>query len=160
MGTPPVPLEMDAATGLPSKREAERAIRTALLAPAHKFLIVAVCSRVQAVKARLGYAVGDRILAALAEHFRKSLSAHDQVYRWQGPTVVALIERAESIDRIRAEIRIFADARLERTMEVGQRTVLVPISAAWVVFPVEPPLEVFLKQVDLFTAAQLPRETA
>src|SRR5271156_681973 len=42
---------------------------------------------------------------------------------------------------VRAEIRIFADARLERTLEVGQRTVLVPISTAWVVLPIEPPMD-------------------
>jgi GGDEF domain-containing protein len=160
MGILPIPVEMDAATGLPSKKEAVRAIRTALLSPAHKFLVVAVCSRVQAVNARLGYAVGDRILAALAEHFRKGLSSLDQLYRWEGPTLVALLERAESIGRVRAEIRIFADARMERTLEVGQRTVLVPISAAWVVLPIEPPMDAFLKHVELFTAAQLPREAA
>jgi len=155
-----IPSVIDAATGLPGKGEAERAIRSALVSPTNKFLVVAVCSRVQAVNARFGYAVGDRVLAALAEHFRKGLSARDLVYRWNGPTLVAVLERPERIDRVRSEIRNFADARLERTIEIGQRTVLIPISAAWVVFPIEPPLDVFLKQVDIFTAAQLPREAA
>jgi GGDEF domain-containing protein len=160
MGIAPAAPEMDAATGLPGKGEAERAIRNALVSPAHKFLVVAVSPRVQAVNARFGYAVGDRVLAALAEHFRKGLSASDQIYRWRGPTLVALIERAESVERIRTEIRQFADARLERTIEIGHRTVLIPISAAWVVFPLEPPMDVFLKQVEIFTTAQLPREAA
>jgi GGDEF domain-containing protein len=161
IGSVPItPAEMDTATGLPGQQEAERAIRRAVGSPAHKFLVVAVCSRVHAVNARFGYSVGDRVVAALAEHFRKSLSAKDQIYRWRGPTLVALLERAERIDQIRTEIRNFADARIDKTMEIGQRTVLIPISAAWVVFPVLPPLDVFLRQIEIFTAAQLPREAA
>ena len=160
IGSVPAPAEMDAATGLPGKEEAERAIRRAVGSPAHKFLVVAVCSRVQAVNARFGHSVGDRVVAALAQHFRKSLSVRDQIYRWTGPTLVALLERADRIEQIRAEIRNFADTRMDKTMEIGQRTVLIPISAAWVVFPVLPPIDVFLKQIDIFTAAQLPREAA
>jgi GGDEF domain-containing protein len=160
ISTVPIAPVIDAATGLPGKEEAERAIRRALGSPAHKFLVVAVCSRVHAVNARFGYSVGDRVVAALAEHFRKSLSARDQIYRWHGPTLVALLERTERIDHIRAEVRNFADSRMDKTMEIGQRTVLIPISAAWVVFPMEPPADVFLKQIDLFTTAQLPREAA
>jgi hypothetical protein len=71
---------------------------------------------------------------------------------------VALIERTERIDRIRTEIRSFADAKLERTIEVGQRTALIPISAAWSVFPVAPPWDALVKQLEGFTAAQLPRD--
>jgi GGDEF domain-containing protein len=153
-----IALEMDAATGLPGKAEADKAIRGAMASPTHKFLLVAVCSRVQAVNARFGYAVGDRVLAAFAEHFRKGLSVRDQVYRWQGPALVALVERAERIDHVRSEIRQFADAKLEKTTEVGQRTVLIPISATWSVFPLAPPLDAFLKHVEAFTAAQVPHD--
>jgi GGDEF domain-containing protein len=160
MGSAPIAPEIDAATGLPGKAEAERAIRRALVSPAHKFLVVAVCSRYHAVNTRFGYSVGDRVVAALAEHFRKGLSARDQIYRWQGPTLVALLERAERLDRVRAEIRNFADSRMDKTMEIGQRTVMIPISAAWVVFPVEAPADVLLKQIEVFTAAQLPRDSA
>ncbi len=160
MGAVPITPEMDEATGLQAKGQAERAIRRALLSPAHKFIVVAVCSRVQAVNARFGHAVGDKVLATLAEHFRKGLSARDQIFRWHGPTLVAVLERTERIDRIRAEIRNFADVRMDKTIEIGQRSVLIPISAAWVIFPVEPPADVFLKQMDIFIAAQLPREVA
>jgi len=74
--------------------------------------------------------------------------------------LVALLERAERLDRVRAEIRNFADSRMDKTMEIGQRTVMIPISAAWVVFPVEAPADVLLKQIEVFTAAQLPRDSA
>jgi GGDEF domain-containing protein len=151
---------LDEATGLPGKAEADRAIRAAVESPEGKFVVIAVCGRVQAVNARFGYAVGDRVLEAFAKHFKKSLSARDQLYRWQGPAVVALLERAERLDRVRAQIRQFADVRLDQTIEVGQRTVLIPISAIWSIFPLAPPLDAFLRQLEAFTAAQVPRDYA
>jgi len=160
MGSSRAPLTLDEATGLPGKAEAERAIRTALEAPKGKFLVVAVCSRVQAVNARFGYTVGDRMLGAFAEHFKKGLSVRDQLYRWEGPALLALLERAERIERVRTEIRQFADVRFDKTTEVGQRTVLIPISASWSIFALAPPWEAVMKQLEAFTAAQAPRDNA
>jgi GGDEF domain-containing protein len=156
MGSLKPEASVDAATGLPGKAEADRAIRAALEKPHGKFLLVAVCSRVQPVNARFGYAVGDQVLAAFADHFVQGLSARDLVFRWQGPALVALLERTERLDRVRAEIRQFADVRLDKTVEVGQRTVLIPLSASWSIFPLTPPLDTFIKQLEAFTAAQAP----
>jgi GGDEF domain-containing protein len=160
IGAIPLPAEVDAATGLPGKKEAQQAIQAALASPKGKFLVIAVCSRVQAVNARFGYAIGDRVLTAFADHFAQGLSAKDQLFRWQGPALLAVIERAERIDRVRTEIRQFADVKIEKTMEVGQRTVLIPIAASWSVFPIVPPRETLLKQVEAFAAAQTPRDYA
>ena len=158
MGCVEVKVDLDGATGLHGKAEADRAIRAAMESPQGKFVVIAVCSRVQAVNARFGYAVGDKILQAFAEHFKKGMSARDQLFRWQGPALLALIERSERIDRVRTEIRQFADLRLDKTIEVGQRTVLIPISATWSIYPLTPPLDAFAKQLDAFTAAQASRD--
>jgi len=158
MGCVEVKVDLDGATGLHCKAEADRAIRAAMESPQGKFVVIAVCSRVQAVNARFGYAVGDKILQAFAEHFKKGMSARDQLFRWQGPALLALIERSERIDRVRTEIRQFADLRLDKTIEVGQRTVLIPISATWSIYPLTPPLDAFAKQLDAFTAAQASRD--
>jgi hypothetical protein len=74
--------------------------------------------------------------------------------------VVALLERAERIERVRTEIRQFADIRFEKTIEVCQRTVLIPISAIWAIYPLAPPVDAFLKQLEVFTAAQVSRDYA
>ena len=73
---------------------------------------------------------------------------------------MALIERSERLERVRSEIRQFADIRLDKTVEVGQRTVLIPISAIWAIFPIAPPLDAFMRQLEAFTAAQTPRDYA
>jgi len=101
--------DLDTATGLPSKKEALKAIQTAVASPQNKFLAIAVVARVQAVNARFGYAIGDRVLAAFADHFCGGLAASDEVFRWHGPALIALLERQESLESVRREIRRFAE---------------------------------------------------
>jgi GGDEF domain-containing protein len=158
IGTFTAPVDLDAATGLPAKKEALKALQEALGAPQNKYLVVAVVSRVQAVNARFGYAVGDRVLSSFAEHCKNNLGASDRLYRWHGPAVLALLNRSERIEKVRTEIRRFADIKLEKTIEVGARTVLLPVSASWSVFALEPPLDALMKRLEAFTAAQVPRD--
>jgi len=146
--------DLDAATGLPGKKEAIKAIQTAVASPHNKFLAIAVVGRLQAVNARFGNVIGDQVLATFVEHFKKHLLA-DRVFRWQGPAMIAVLEREGRLDKVCAEIRAFADAKLEKTVEVGARTVMLPISANWTIFPVSPPVEALLKKLDAFTAAQI-----
>jgi len=150
----------DAATGLKSKEEADRAIRAASEAPEGKYLLIAVLSRVQAINARFGYALGDRILADFAVHFTKGLSPTDQIFRWKGPAMLAVLDRPGRVDAVRADVRRFADAKLERTLEVGQRTIHISTSATWSLIQVVSPFEDLMQQVEAFAAAQLPREYA
>jgi GGDEF domain-containing protein len=151
-------VDLDASTGLPSKKEALKAIQAAVDSPAEKFLVIAVVNRVQAVNARFGYAVGDRVLATFAEHFRNNLGARDQLFRWHGPSLVAVLERQGRIETVRTEISRFAEAKLEKTAEVGNRTVLLPISGTWSVFTVASPIDELLKKMEAFTASQVPRD--
>ncbi|HWY45862.1 MAG TPA: diguanylate cyclase [Bryobacteraceae bacterium] len=146
---------LDAATGLPGKKQAMQAIQTAMASPHNKFLAIAVVGRLQAVNARFGNVIGDQVLATFAQHFKEHLLASDRVFRWQGPAVIAVLEREGRLDKVCAEIRPFADAKLEKTVEVGARTVMLPISANWTIFPVAPPVEELLKKLDAFTAAQI-----
>jgi diguanylate cyclase (GGDEF)-like protein len=158
VGSVAAAVELDAATGLPNKKEALKAIQAAVESPRNKFLAIAVVSRVQAVNARFGYSIGDRVLSTFAEHFRVNLSAQDLVFRWHGPAVIALLEREDHLEKVRAEIRRFAEVKLEKTAEVGNRTVLLPISASWSIFAVTPPMDELLKKMEAFTAAQVPRD--
>jgi GGDEF domain-containing protein len=150
--------EVDTATGLPKRADAERAIQAACASGPGKFLFVAVINRVQAVNARFGFSIGDRVLATAAEHFHKNLSQEDELYRWQGPALVAILSRPQRLDEVRTFVQHFADAKLEKTIEVRGRTLLLPISVSWAVFPITSPADVFLKKVETFTAAQIPRD--
>ena len=152
--------ERDPVTGLFSRNEAELALRAAAADAEGKFLLVAIVNRVQTINARFGYAVGDRLMAACAQHYRTSLSASDELYRWQGPAFLAILGRQARIDQVRGEIRRFASARLEDAVEVGNRTVIVPVSSNWSVFPVSSPPEALSKKIDAFVATQVTRDYA
>jgi GGDEF domain-containing protein len=150
--------ELDAATGLPRKPQAERAIREALCSPPRYFVVIAVIGRFQAIHARFGEALGDRVLKRFKDHLQSRLAKGDRLFRWSGPALVALIERPDGLDKVRTEIRRFASAKADSAFEVGARSVLVPISAAWSVFAAQPTAEALFKQIELFVANQASRE--
>ncbi|MEO7145265.1 MAG: diguanylate cyclase [Bryobacteraceae bacterium] len=150
-----VAAEPDKATGLPNYADAQNAIRLAMVSPVRSYLVTAVVARVQAVNARFGYAIGDRLLNEFYKHFQSGFSPADRLYRWRGPVLVALIERDEPIDQVRAELQRYTGAKHEATLEIGSRSVLMPISAGWSVFPVAPPFESLIQKIESFLATQL-----
>lgn len=154
------PKEVDTVSGLPSKGEAERALRSVAAAPEGKYVVVVVVNRVNAVNARFGYAVGDQILIRCAQRFRTGLTESDELYRWQGPAFLAILSRKARIDEVRSEIRRFADAPQEETIDVGNRNVLISVSSNWSVLTASSSFESLHKKIEAFTAAQVPREYA
>jgi GGDEF domain-containing protein len=156
IGTILQPSGMDPAAGSPERSEAEKAMEGAIAIPTGKFLLVAVVDRVHTINARFGNATGDQVIAAYATWLRKGLLAPDNVYQWSGPALIAVLTRAETLEQIRAGIQRRADLKLEKTLEVGMRTVLIPISAKWVVFPLTGPIDKLKEKIEAFTAASSP----
>lgn len=154
MGGMAVVPDLDPATGLPGKLEAERGLQAAAASPGTNFLLLAVINRLQAVNARFGNVIGDEVLAVVAENFRSALAAEDKLYRWQGPALLAVLRRTAALGLVREEVRRFAEKKMEKNFLIGSRSVLLPISASWAVFPIIPPLDALLRKVDIFTAAQ------
>lgn len=147
---------LDAATGLPGREAAERAMQEAMKAPGRKYIATFVVSRLQAINARFGYAVGDEVIRVCKEHLEKNLSKSDRLFRWQGPTLLALMERPEPIDRVRNDIKRIAEVRIEKTFTIQGRTVLLPISVTWSAVGLIPPLANMVKQIQTFVASQSP----
>jgi GGDEF domain-containing protein len=155
LGDSSVRASVDLATGLPDKAEADRRLREAAASSGAKFLLVAVVNRVQAVNARFGYAIGDQVLAAAGEHLHGALSAEDKLFRWQGPVLMAILSRTDTIDVVRNEVRRFVEKKLDKTFIIGSRAVLLPISISWAIFALTPPLDLLLRKIEIFTAAQI-----
>lgn len=151
---------VDPVTGLRGMVEAQQALQAASAEPGNKFLLLFVVNRLQAVNARFGTVIGDQVLALAAEHFRGALPAEDILYRWHGPALVAVLSRTSDIGYVRDEIRLFAEKKLEKNFAIGSRSVLLPISTSWTVFPIVPPVDALLRKVEVFTAAQLSRDYA
>jgi GGDEF domain-containing protein len=157
---PGVAPDVDAVTGLPNSAEAEKAVRMSLLSPKNKFVVVAAVGRIQAINARFGFAVGDEILNAFKAHFETTLARRDRLFRWRGPALIAVLDREEPLEHVRTEMRRLGDTKLQKTIEVGSRTVMMPISASFSVFAATPPADALIKKIEAFLAAQIPRDSS
>jgi len=144
----------DPVTGLAGRMAAEAALQEAIASRRACYVVVIVANRVQAINARFGYAVGDRVLHKLCHHFRSALSAADRMFRWQGPALLALLERSHSVDDVRKEIARIAAVKIEDAIEIGSRSVLLPISGSYTVFPVSSSLKLLIARIDQFIASQ------
>lgn len=125
----------DPVTGLPLRAEAERALEAACAEGAHVYVAVFVVDRLALVNARFGYAIGDKLLNAFLARLRKHLSAADPIFRWSGPTFVALLERPAPAPVIEREIRRFASERHEEYIQAGGRSIILSVACSWTLIP-------------------------
>jgi diguanylate cyclase (GGDEF)-like protein len=147
--------DLDMTTGLPNFRVAEQAIRSALAARTSTYAVLFCVDRLEVINGRFGFSVGDRILMLFGQHLAQRLSKTDSLYRWRGPGFLALLDRAGPEISIRAEIARMVSARLEQEIELGGRSVLLPIAASWMLTGVaDSTFEKLSKKLDAFYATQ------
>lgn len=153
-------VSIDTATELPDILEANKELNRAIARRDSAYVLLIIVNRLQAINARFGYVIGDKVLGVAARHFRSALSAADKLYRWQGPSLLGILRRGGSMESVSSEVRRFADVKLEGTFGVNGRSILLPISANWTILPIVPPLEMLIRKIEIFTAAQVPRDSA
>ncbi len=148
----------DPVTGLPGRAAAEEALAEAGHKKNEHFAVAVVANRVQVINSRFGYSVGDRVLRHVSEAYRNALSADDLLFRWQGPSFLAILRRPSNIEEVRKEIARIASSRAEELVEIGNRTVLLPVSASWTVFPMSASTRLLVARLDQFVASQSPAD--
>jgi diguanylate cyclase (GGDEF)-like protein len=147
--------DLDLVTGLPNFRAAEQAIRSALAAHTGTYAVLFCVDRVEVINSRFGFSVGDRVLMLFGQHLAQRLSKTDQLFRWRGPGFLALLDRSGPEMSIRAEVARIVSTRLEQEIELGGRSVLLPIGASWMLTSVmDSTMEKLAKKLDTFSAAQ------
>jgi len=147
-------LEPDPATGLPGQVAAEAAMFKALKAGTRTYVVTLVVNRMQSINARFGYHIGDEVLQTCRENVEKQLLPGDQMFRWTGPAIILLLERADSLEVVRGHLKRILDARIEETYSLGSRAVMIPISLAWSALRLVSPLPIAVKQIQTFIASQ------
>jgi diguanylate cyclase (GGDEF)-like protein len=147
----------DSATGLPKRKAAEEAIQQSLMVKGRKYVVVAVMDRLPAINARFGHDVGDQVLRALRDRIQSALGESDMLFRWNGPTIVAVLWREAGLEQTRAQLKHMLEAQFDKEFDIGGRSVLIPISAAWSVVGMIPPAANLFHHVDRFVASQTPR---
>jgi GGDEF domain-containing protein len=145
---------LDPATGAPLQEDCMAAIRAAIDKGTRHYAVVMVVNRVQPINARYGRDAGDWMLLRFKEHVASQLPASDPLFRWTGPAMVAILERPEGFDYIRAQVRRMLDTRMEITYVFGDRSVLIPVSCAWSVLPLTSPPDAAKREIETFVASQ------
>jgi len=132
--SPGADLFADPVTGFPGVRQAQSAIAGSLNT-GHWAVVVATVDRIEAINTRFGREAGDRVMLFTSRHFASKLRPSDQIFRWHGPCFLALVDRGDSAEALRAEISRLLAPRFDHTIELGERTILVPLSLSWTVIP-------------------------
>ncbi|HVV47226.1 MAG TPA: diguanylate cyclase [Bryobacteraceae bacterium] len=149
----------DPTTGLPCKPAALQAMQAAAETGMRLYVVAMVVKGVQSVNTRFGFEVGDRMLRTFKENLERHLSPKDKLFRWDGPAIVALMDRAEPVGQVRTQIRRILDGRLEQNFTVDGRSVLIPIHADFLIFPLMPPMAQVVRQIQKFVGVQSPVKT-
>jgi GGDEF domain-containing protein len=137
----------DAATGLPARAQAEDAIAQCCQDEAAAFVAIMVINQVETLNRSLGGQSGDVILQRFASFVRQQLPSIDQVFRWSGPTVVALLRRRSALE-VRSVIGPLLLQRL--TVKIVDPDVQVPVSARWTVLPLMASPRLLFHKMDSF----------
>jgi GGDEF domain-containing protein len=148
---------LDPATGLPGKDACMRAMQDPVAIGKRRYVVTMAVNRIQSINARFGHKAGDRILGVFAKFLAQQLVPADRLFRWTGPAIVVLPERSETLDRVRDQIRRIMEIRLNENLELGERAVLIPVSAAWSVFQLAAVSDAE-RQIQTFIASQGSRE--
>jgi GGDEF domain-containing protein len=145
--------DFDLVTGLPNVRAAEQALLTAISTGTSTYAVLLSVDRVEIINSRFGAAVGDRILMLFGQHLAQRLSPTDQLFRWRGSGFLALIDRSGPEISVRADVARMVAARLEQEIELGGRSILLPITASWMLTGVaNSTLERISQKLDAFSA--------
>lgn len=147
----------DPVTGLRGWQAAEEAMAVALDSGRNFFVAAVVVHRVQAVNQRFGHAAGDHLLRVVHEHLHVGLSPKDRLFRWQGPSFLALLERSGPDDAVRAEIGRLT-LKTEDLLDIGTRSVFLPISASSLVCALSAPIRPLITKLTQFVSAHGPVE--
>jgi GGDEF domain-containing protein len=152
--------EIDPVTGLPRVSAAKIAFLEGLKSSGRKYIVMMVVDRMQPINARFGNSVGDEVLKVIRKYIEANIIfPGDRLFRWTGPTLVALMARQEGIDQMRAWLARVLDRKIENEFDLGGRSALIPLSVAWSVIALIPPATNMPLFIDKFVAAQMPRDS-
>jgi GGDEF domain-containing protein len=146
---------LDSVTGLPDAAAAEHCLARAVTSCAQGYAAVLCMERLDAINSRFGYAVGDRLMFQFAQEVAQRLSGWDKLFRWRGPTLIAILERPGRPQDVRNEVGHIVAAKREHLIDIGGRTVLLPMAARFAVISLRetPTLDAILDTVNSFVTS-------
>lgn len=151
---------LDLTTGLKTRSAAEAAVADCIDRGRTAYGALFVMDHLHGLNARFGRVVGDQVIMLLTQHLRQKLRLEDLIFRWSGPAFLALLDRDSTLERVRMELVPVTKARLEKTVEAGGRSVLIPLhfsSNLLTISPTDRPASV-INRLDEFLASRVGHE--
>ena len=127
---------LDPVTGLPGRQVAERLLADKLIEGKRCVAALFLANRLAATNRHYGRNAGDEVLLHVAQHLANQIRPPAMLCRWTGPAFLAFIEADAQSGQITKGWTELASKPFEKTIEIGRRSVLLPIS-----------LTILLKQV-------------
>ena len=146
--------DVDEVTKLPGRSAAAAALAAACQSEKPAFAAVMSVDRIKIYNLRFGLKVGDEVLQQFAEWVGKRLRADDRLFRWSGPSLVALLARVNRLEIVREEMQRVMDEPFEYTVQTPSRSVLLPVTARWSVFPMMASPRLLFHKIDSFANFQ------
>ena len=94
----------DPATGLRQRSHARELLGLKIAGGFAGYSVPIVLNRLQAINDRFGRDVGDAYFLASAQAVAQALRPTDQVFRWSGPALLAILDRDGPADAVRGEV--------------------------------------------------------
>ena len=93
-----------------------------------------------------------------AGFFKAQLTPQDQLYRWTGPAFAGLLFRSNRLERVRDEVGRILEVKCEHTVKTASRTLLLPISVRWALFPLSAAPRILTQKMENFISFQSPHD--
>jgi GGDEF domain-containing protein len=148
--------EIDAVTGLPDSRQAMDALTAAWDQREDFQAAVFAVRRLDMINARYGFRAGDEVLRVSSDHVAGLFGEHSLLFRWRGPFLFALIDKRSEASRVVQELQRLASTRLQHTLAVKDREVMLSISMVWTLVALDAKnIEEMVRTLDDLTTMQL-----
>jgi GGDEF domain-containing protein len=143
---------IDPATGLRPRAKAVEFLNQTCASHLPAVAVCMVLDRLQTVNLSFGSAVGDQMLLYFADFVRRNLPAQDQLFRWTGASLMAIVPQADQLKPVRLQFSRLFDHKLEFSVQTSSRGVLLPVNARWTVFALTPDPAAVIQQIDAFAS--------
>jgi len=113
-----------------------RALGAALSSREPVVAVALFIDRFSVINSRYGAETSDDVLLMISQSIAQRLKPNDELFRWNGCSFLVLLKREVELEATRAEIARWNLQRLEFTVVMGERTILLPVSISWITLPV------------------------
>ena len=127
------PADSDPVTGLPGTCSAELAIKEAIGSHVHAYGVLFTLGS-GPVTRRFGDSSSDEALATFARQIASNLHTGDLLFRWKGPTLLALLERPDSNDAAPPDMNHLSAYEPEFTVEANGKSTKIRLTMSSISF--------------------------